>query len=77
MTVEIAAGCPGMNAYVRGKRMVVPVPDEFLDFYVPWPWQERLLPVGAYTTLWPDWKGNDWSKVKPDGFGPDWRPTPR
>jgi hypothetical protein len=71
---EIAAGCPGMNTYVKNKRVVVPVPDEFLDYYVPVPWQERLLPVGAYTSLWPRWDGKDWNKTQPEGWGPDWRP---
>jgi hypothetical protein len=76
MTIEIAAGCPGINFYDRStfKRSVQPVPDEFLDFFVPWPWQERLLPVGAYTSLWPSPRGNDWSKVKPANWSANWRP---
>jgi hypothetical protein len=77
--VEVAAGCPGINTYDMRtrRRVVVPVPDEFLDLYVPWPWQERVLPVGAFVSLFPNWLGNDWSKSKPDGWGPDWRPAPR
>jgi len=77
--IDIAAGCPGIWKYDfrTRKRTVEPIPDEWSDFFVPWPWQERVLPVGAYTSMWPDWKGNDWSKHKPEGFGPDWRPAPR
>jgi hypothetical protein len=76
MTIEIAAGCPGISVYDKAtfKRTVAPVPDEFLDFYVPTPWQEHILPVGAYTSLWPSDRGNDWSKVKPAGWNEDWRP---
>jgi hypothetical protein len=76
MTIEIAAGCLGINSYDRStfKRSVQPVPDEFLDFFVPWPWQERLLPVGAYTSLWPSPRGNDWVKVKPANWSANWRP---
>ena len=84
--VDIAAGCRGISAYrvvtlpngrKRMQHFIDPVPEEFLDLYVPWPWQERLLPIGAYTSIWPDAKGNDWSKAKPENFGPDWRPAPR
>ncbi|MCU0246383.1 MAG: hypothetical protein MUC42_07400 [Bryobacter sp.] len=79
MTIEIAAGCPGIHSYdpKTRRRVTLPVPDEFADFFVPWPWQERVLPVGAYVSLWPDWKGNDWSKVKPDNWSADWRPAAR
>lgn len=77
--VEVAAGCPGIYQFDHKtrKRGVAPIPDEWADYYVPWPWQERVLPVGAYVSLWPNWMGNDWSKVRPEGFGPDWRPAPR
>ena len=75
MSVEIAAGCLGISTYQGFKHVIQPVPEEYLEYYVPGPWQERLLPVGAYTSLWPNERGNSWSKVKPDGFGPEWRPT--
>jgi hypothetical protein len=73
--IEIAAGCVGISAYQGRKHVVLPVPEAFLEFYVPEPWQERLLPVGAYTSLWPNPRGKEWSRVKPENWGPDWRPA--
>ena len=77
--VETASGCPGVNVYdfKTRKRTVQPIPDEWLDYFVPTPWQERTLPVGAYVSLWPNWLGNEWVKVPPEGWGPDWRPASR
>lgn len=72
--VDTASGCRGLTKYVNGKHTVVPVPEEFKDFYVPIPWQGRNLPVGAYTSLWPRSDGRDWVKVKPEGFDKNWRP---
>ena len=75
----VAKDSPGMWAVEGGwfrKRMVMkPVPDAFLYYYVPWPNWKRTLPVGAYTSLWPNARGNDWTKVKPAGFNEYWRPT--
>jgi hypothetical protein len=72
--IEIAAGCPGISSYANRKHVVVPVPEQYLGCYVPGPWQERVLPAGAFTSLWPDGRGQEWSRIKPEGWGPDWRP---
>jgi hypothetical protein len=72
--IETASGCRGISSYKAGKHAVLPVPEEFKNLYVPRPWQEQLLPVGAYKSLWPNSQGNDWVKVKPENFGPGWRP---
>jgi hypothetical protein len=72
-----AAQSPGIRTFDPATFNVITnsVPDEFKNYYVPWPWQGKPLPVGAFKSLFPTARGNDWSKVAPEGWGPDWRPT--
>lgn len=56
-------------------RYLAPIPAGFEDYYVPWPYWKRTLPGGAFTGLFPNAKGNDWSAVKPANYSEHWRPT--
>ena len=80
-----AKDSPGIHAWKKTYRpfwpipkmehYIAPIPDWMKDYYVPWPWWRQVLPVGAFTGLWPSARGNDWSKIKPEGFDANWRPT--
>jgi hypothetical protein len=77
-----AEKCPGIYAKSKGlvtsrrDRLVIePVPAEFTGYYVPFYNMGRVLPLGAYTGLWPNCRGSDWVINKPEGFGVGWRPT--
>ncbi len=69
-----AAKATGMVKYVARKRTVVPVPEQYKDLPIPWITVGYSLPVGAYTSLWPNSRGNDWTKVKPENWGSGWLP---
>ncbi len=68
------ANSKGITTYTGATRSVQPVPQEFANYFIPWPSVGRALPAGAFVTLFPNAKGNDWSKVKPENWGPNWRP---
>jgi hypothetical protein len=51
------------------------VANEYAGYYVPPQYVGHPLPIGAFKTLFPNSQGTDWSKVKPEGWGPNWRPT--
>ena len=67
-------GKNGKQIGFRMEKRVVPVPEQFKNLVIPWQYVGKNLPVGAFTSLFPNAKGNDWSGVKPDGFGPGWLP---
>jgi hypothetical protein len=60
-----AAQATGMIKFVNGKATVVPIPEEYKNMAIPWNYVGRALPVGAFTSLWTNSQGTDWSKVRP------------
>ena len=70
-----AAQATGMSTYVNRKHVVVPVPEEYRQFVIPWQYVGKDLPVGAFVSLFPNARGNAWVKGKPAGFGVGWLPT--
>jgi hypothetical protein len=79
-----ASQATGMNGYGRvplasggvlRTRSPTAVPQQYANYYIPPNYVGRQLPVGAFTSLFPNSQGTDWSMVKPANWGPNWRPT--
>jgi hypothetical protein len=62
-----AAQATGMIKFVNGEPTVVPIPAQYANMAIPWQYAGRPLPVGAFTSLWTNSQGTDWSKVRPQG----------
>lgn len=56
-------------------KSITAVPEAWKNYYLPPQYFGKALPAGAYVTLFPNSAGTGWSKVKPEGWGPNWRPT--
>ena len=70
-----ASKATGLTTFVNGKQVVVPVPEAYKNMVIPWQYVGKALPIGAFTSLFPNARGNDWSKVRPAGWGEGWLPT--
>jgi hypothetical protein len=63
------------NGMAKWVYKATPVAQSYANYYVPPQYVGKPLPIGAFKTLFPNSQGNDWSKVKPPGWGETWRPT--